>query len=60
MAVQLMYQGRPGVSTADDVPSRGVGLGHVGWSAEDARAAIDTYDAYFGTYEVDSPRSTGV
>jgi hypothetical protein len=54
MAVQLMYRGRPGVSTANDVPSTGVGLGHVGWSAEDARAAIDTYDAYFGAYEVDS------
>ena len=26
------------------------------WDADDARTAIDTYDAYFGTYEVDPER----
>ena len=56
VAVQLMYQDRPEVSNVDDVVSpTGVGLGHIAWSAEAARA-IDTYDAYFGTYEVDSER----
>ena len=55
MAVQIMYRhGRPHVSTADDVESTGIGLGHVAWSAEMLRATIDTYDAYFGTYQVDA------
>jgi ketosteroid isomerase-like protein len=58
MAVQLMYQGRPEVSTAnDEVSTTGVGLGRIGWDAEDARAAIDTYDAYFGSYEIDRDRN---
>lgn len=57
MAVQLMYPGRPEVSTASDQVSTGVGLGRIGWDAEDARAAIDTYDAYFGRYEVDPARN---
>ena len=54
VAVQLMYQDRPDVSTAGDVPSTGVGLGQIHWGAEAAQTAIDTYDAYFGTYEVDA------
>jgi hypothetical protein len=58
VAVQMMYRnGRPTVSTANDVVSTGVGLGQIKWSVQDARSAIDTYDAYFGTYEVDSARS---
>lgn len=58
MAVQLMYQGRPAVSTVnDEVSPTGVGLGQIRWEADAARAAIDTYDAYFGTYEVDSERN---
>jgi hypothetical protein len=61
MAVQLMYRnGRPVVSADDDVASDGVGLGHIGWSGADAKAAIDTYDAYFGTYTVDAARRTVV
>jgi hypothetical protein len=56
MAVQLMYQGRPEVSTANDEVSI-TGLGRIGWDAEDARAAIDTYDAYFGSYEIDRDRN---
>jgi hypothetical protein len=57
MAVQLMYHERPAVSTANDVASTGVGLGQIRWEPDAARAAIDTYDAYFGTYEVDSERN---
>jgi hypothetical protein len=58
MAVQIMYRrGRPVVSAKKDVVSTGLGLGEIRWSAEDARAAIDTYDAYFGTYEVDREQS---
>ena len=58
MAVQIMYRhGRPPVSTANDVESTGLGLGHVAWSAEALRATIDTYDAYFGTYVVDAQRN---
>jgi hypothetical protein len=57
MAVQLMYQARPEVSTANDEVSTGVGLGRIRWDAEDARAAIDTYDAYFGRYEIDPDRN---
>jgi hypothetical protein len=57
MAVQLMYQGRPEVSTTNDEVSTGVGLGRIRWDAEDARAAIDTYDAYFGRYEIDPDRN---
>lgn len=61
MAVQLMYRkGRPVVSGKDDVASDGVGLGHIGWSGADAKAAIDTYDAYFGSYTVDAARRTVV
>lgn len=57
MAVQIMYRrGRPTVSTANDVVSIGLGLGQIRWDVEAARAIIDTYDAYFGTYVVDAPR----
>ena len=58
MAVQIMYKhGRPTVSTTNDVESMGLGMGHVRWGAEGAQAAIDTYDAYFGTYVVDAQRN---
>jgi hypothetical protein len=58
MAVQIMYKhGRPTVTTANDVESKGLGMGQVRWGAEAAQAAIDTYDAYFGTYVVDAPRN---
>lgn len=61
MTVQLMYRkGRPAVSGERDMPSAGVGLGRIGWSGAEAKAAIDTYDAYFGTYTVDSARGTVV
>lgn len=57
VAVQIMYRrGRPTVSTANDIASTGVGLGHIQWSLDEARTAIDTYDAYFGTYVVDAAR----
>jgi hypothetical protein len=57
VAVQIMYKhGRPTVSTAHDVASTGTGLGQIKWPADAARAAIDTYDAYFGTFEVDAAR----
>ncbi len=57
MAVQIMYRhGRPRVSTTNDVESTGLGLGHVRWGAEAAQAAIDTYDAYFGSFVVDTQR----
>ena len=59
VAVQIMYRkGRPTVTSSQDVPSTGVGLGNIRWSAEAARAAIDTYDAYFGTYEVNLAKHT--
>lgn len=58
MAVQIMYRhGRPTVTTANDIESTGLGLGHVHWGATAAQAAIDTYDAYFGTFVVDTLRS---
>jgi len=58
MAVQIMYKhGRPTVSTASDVESAGLGMGHVRWGAEASQAAIDTYDAYFGTYVIDAQRN---
>ena len=58
MAIQIMYKhGRPTVSTASDVESTGLGMGHVRWGAEAAQSAIDTYDAYFGTYLVEARRN---
>jgi hypothetical protein len=58
MAVQIMYKhGRPTVSTAGDDEATGLGMGHVRWGAEASQAAIDTYDAYFGTYVVDVERN---
>lgn len=60
MAVQLYRKGRPAVSGDRDTPSAGVGLGRIGWSGAEAKAAIDTYDAYFGTYTVDAARGTVV
>jgi hypothetical protein len=57
VAVQIMYRrGRPIVSTKNDEPVAGIGMGRVRWGADAARAVIDTYDAYFGTYVVDDQR----
>jgi len=36
-----------------DGKSNGLGLGFNTWNIEQARTLIDTYDAYFGEYEVD-------
>ena len=36
-----------------DGKSNGLGLGFNTWNIEQARTMIDTYDAYFGEYEVD-------
>lgn len=53
MATQSMVLPRPAV------PSVPEGPGDVSaWSPEQARKAVETYDAYFGTYEVDETRHT--
>lgn len=55
VSVQILYKsGRPVVSTARDSAPIDVGLGRIQWTLEEARRTIDTYDAYFGTYAVDS------
>jgi hypothetical protein len=57
MSVQLVWSGkRDGMMTDSvmlhDGQSTGLGLGTNTWSSEENRLLIDTYDAYFGEYEL--------
>jgi hypothetical protein len=53
MAVQIMVLPRPVVPSVpegpDEVPA---------WSSEQVRRVVETYDAYFGTYELDEATHT--
>lgn len=58
MSVQLVWWSKREPLMSDTVMradgiSSGVGLGTNSWSAEQNRAWMDSYDAYFGTYQVD-------
>jgi hypothetical protein len=59
MNVQLLYKGTrqkiisETIMNNDGVSSH-LGLGFNTWSTEQARTIIDTYDAYFGDYSIDS------
>jgi hypothetical protein len=48
MAVQIMALPRPVVPRVPGGPDL-----VTAWSGEQARTVVETYDAYFGTYEVD-------
>ena len=61
MSVQLIWfsNREPFMSDSimkSDGVSRGVGLGANNWTLEESRIWIDTYDAYFGEYEIDQKR----
>lgn len=51
MAVQVMVLPRPVVPAVPEGPDE-----VTAWNAEQVRRVVETYDAYFGTYEVDEPR----
>jgi hypothetical protein len=51
MAVQIMMLPRPVVPPVPEGPDQ-----VAAWSPEQTRRVVETYDAYFGTYEVDSSR----
>jgi len=51
MAVQIMMVPRPVVPPVPEGPDQ-----VTAWSSEQTRRVVETYDAYFGTYEVDSVR----
>ncbi len=41
----------------NDGNSTGLGAGQNTWTLEQARTIIDTYDAYFGDYSIDTEKS---
>jgi hypothetical protein len=51
MAVQIMVLPRPVVPPVPEGPDE-----VTAWSSEQVRRVVETYDAYFGTYEVDEVR----
>jgi hypothetical protein len=51
MAVQIMVLPRPVVAPVPEGPDQ-----VAAWSSENVRRVVETYDAYFGTYEVDEAR----
>lgn len=54
MAVQSMVLPRPLVSAVPESPGE-----VTAWSPEGARRVVETYDAYFGRYEVDETKHIG-
>lgn len=62
MSVQLIWFSRREPFMSDSIMrsdgvSTGVGLGRNSWTEEENRVWIDTYDAYFGRYEIDQERN---
>ena len=58
MSVQFIWKGSRANLMHDSIMkqdgmSTGLGLGNNTWSLDQARQLIDTYEAYFGDYEVD-------
>jgi Lipocalin-like domain len=58
MSVQFIWKGSRGAIIHDSIMkqdgmSTGLGLGNNTWSLDQARQLIDTYEAYFGDYQVD-------
>jgi lipocalin-like protein len=51
MAVQIMVLPRPVVPPVPEGPDE-----VTAWSPEQVRRVVETYDAYFGTYDVDETR----
>lgn len=51
MAVQIMVLPRPVVPPVPEGPDE-----VTAWSSEQVRRVVETYDAYFGTYEIDEAR----
>jgi predicted small secreted protein len=51
MAVQIMVLPRPVVPPVPEGPDE-----VTAWNAEQVRRVVETYDAYFGTYELDEAR----
>lgn len=63
MSVQLIWFSKREPMMSDSVMnsdgvSTGVGLGTNSWTAEQNSTWIDTYDAYFGEYEIHEPSKT--
>lgn len=59
MSGQLMYRrGRPVVPGDSGLTSAGTGLAPLPWDGHTALAVLNTYDAYFGTYVLDTARHT--
>jgi len=59
MSIQLMYRhGRPVVRGDSGLTSAASGLAPLPWDGPTALAALNTYDAYFGTYVIDATRHT--
>lgn len=61
MSVQLIWFGKRELIMNDSVMnfdgvSTGVGLGTNSWTDEQNRTWIDTYDAYFGEYDIDEEK----
>jgi hypothetical protein len=63
MSVQFIWKGSRVPVLHDSIMkqdgmSTGLGLGNNTWSPDQARQLIDTYEAYFGDYEIDWNTST--
>jgi hypothetical protein len=63
MSVQFYWRGKRQPMMNDSIMNRdgisyGLGLGKNTWTTDDAKMLIDTYDAYFGKYDVDVKNST--
>lgn len=63
MSVQFIWKDRRGPVMGDSIMkqdgfSAGLGLGNNTWSHELSRLFIDTYEGYFGNYEIDNETNT--